>query len=125
MASQYTTTELTEILLQASDRQVVICSEAQKDEWMEEYARHLDSSNRCNELLDGNPLYFGMYPEDLKVMDGQDFRGVDPAVLQGLDEEDTITECIFVGCNFAGMDLSQTVLEECGFEDCDLTDTVL
>ena len=119
MTSQLTTAQLTEILLRASDRELTICSQAQKDEWIAEY-EDWESNPWKQEhvILDGNPIFFDGEEHELVVMDGQDFRGISPQVLQQLEDEDTIYMCNFVRCNFTGLQLAGTVLADCDFEDC-------
>ena len=119
MTNQFTTAQLTDILLRASDRELTICSQAQKDEWIAEYEEwENDRWMRDHVILDGNPIFFDGEEHELVVMDGQDFRGINPQVLQQLANEDTITACTFVGCNFTGVNLLGTIFEYCDFIDC-------
>jgi len=119
MTSQLTTAQLTDILLRASDRELTICSQAQKDEWIAEYEDwENDPWKQEHLILDGNPIFFDGEEHELVVMDGQDFRGINPQVLQQLANEDTITACTFVGCNFTGVNLLGTIFEYCDFIDC-------
>lgn len=122
MTSQMTAAQLTDLLIQATEGTIVLCSEAQYEEWIDE-ADKADANGE--DIPDGNPMAFGYYPEDLYVVDGQDFRGINlQALRDAYADHDRPAACIFEGCNFAGINGEDTVLEISEFRGCDLTGSV-
>lgn len=122
MTSQLTADQLTDLLVQATEGTIVLCSEAQYDEWMDE-ADQADANGE--DIPDGNPLAFGYFPEDMIIVDGQDFRGINlQALREAYEDHSRPAACIFEGCNFAGINGEDTVLEISEFRGCDLTGSV-
>ena len=86
--------------------------------WMErEYNK--DPEDISEENLFGHVRF----EEQLQVVDGQDFTGIDMSEFKGTKISYSCIPVRFVRCNFSGLDLTDTFFAECEFVRCRLKGT--